>query len=65
MEITLVRAGRAKKINFRGGTIAEVVASNGLNGETFVTKLNGEVAHPRERLREGDILEFVDVIYGG
>ncbi len=65
MRIKLVRKGRWQEIEFDGGTIAEVIQNQGLNEETFVIVLNDRIAHPSQRLREGDVLELVEVIYGG
>ena len=66
MELTLVQRGKPKKLRLQGKkSIADVIRSSGLNGETFVIKLNDRLAHPDERLKEGDVLEFVEIIYGG
>ncbi|NYZ74732.1 MoaD/ThiS family protein [Candidatus Micrarchaeota archaeon] len=48
-----------------GATVADAASEAGLNSETFISMLNGEVAHPKERLRNGDELELVRIIYGG
>lgn len=66
MEIVLVQDGRRKKLHYaKTATIAQVARELGLNDETFIIKLNGRVAHPKTRLKQGDRLEFVHVIYGG
>ncbi len=36
-----------------------------LNGQTFVSRINGKIAHPETILNEGDKVEFIGVIYGG
>ena len=46
-------------------TIGQVIGKLKLNGQTFIIKLNGKVAHGRTVLKSGDKLEFVGVIYGG
>jgi len=48
-----------------GCTVQEVMALKGLTGQTVITVLNGAVIHPETRLKEGDELELVGVIYGG
>ena len=48
-----------------GCTVSQVMALKGLSGQTVITVLNGEVVHPETRLKEGDELELVGVIYGG
>lgn len=37
----------------------------GLSSQLFVVKLNGRIAHPKAKLKQGDSLEFIGVIYGG
>lgn len=37
----------------------------GLNGQTFVCKVNSKIAHPETLLKDGDTVEFIGVIYGG
>ena len=62
MEITLVQKGKAKKTSLpQKRTVRDLIKSSALNEETFVIKLNGRLAHPSERLREGDVLEFVGI----
>ncbi len=48
-----------------GASVETLMKQRGLNGQTVVAVLNGQVAHPSTRLREGDELELVGVIYGG
>ncbi|HII39170.1 TPA: MoaD/ThiS family protein [Candidatus Micrarchaeota archaeon] len=49
----------------KGATVGSVAAETGLNRETFIALLNGGVVHSRERLKSGDELELVRIIYGG
>lgn len=63
---TLVLHKKKKKIPLVGlPSIKSVIDEKKLNEETFVIKLNGRIAHPFEKLKGGDVLEFVDIIYGG
>lgn len=48
-----------------GSTVADVIAKEQANAETFLINLNGKLAHPATTLSDGDALEFVHVIYGG
>jgi thiamine biosynthesis protein ThiS len=48
-----------------GATVADVIATEKANPETFIINLNGKIAHPATALADGDALEFVHVIYGG
>jgi len=66
VKIKIIREWRGREIEVgEKKTVMEVIAGQGLNDETFVTVLNDRIAHPSERLRDGDVLEFVEVIYGG
>ena len=66
MEVTLVQREESKKLQLPAKRrITDIIGAQGLNGETFVIKLNDRLAHPDERLKEGDVLEFVEIIYGG
>ncbi len=67
MEVTVSHRGR-KPSSMKLGkatTIGQVIGRLKLNGQTFIIKLNGKVAHERTALKSGDRLEFVGVIYGG
>ncbi len=48
-----------------GLKINTIISNHKLNDETFLIKLNGKIAHEEEKLKEGDELELMDVIYGG
>ncbi|MEW5955031.1 MAG: MoaD/ThiS family protein [Candidatus Micrarchaeota archaeon] len=66
VSVTLVVGKKAVCRRFsQGATVAEAALEQGLNSEAFIPLLNGEVAHPKERLKNGDELELVRIIYGG
>ena len=49
-----------------GGTaISKILSELKVNDETVVIKLNDKFAHPSKKLKEGDQLEIIDIIYGG
>ena len=62
--ITLTVNGKARKTK-TAGTIADVVKKEKLNDETLVILLNGKLAHETTKLKDGDKLELVGIIYGG
>lgn len=66
MKITLITNGKRKeKTLTQDKRIAALIKRMNFNGETFLIKLNGKMAHEETTLKEGDELEFVNVIYGG
>ena len=48
-----------------GQPIRDVAKQLSLNKQAVIVKLNNKIAHPSKELKEGDVLEFVNVIYGG
>ncbi|HLC48099.1 MAG TPA: MoaD/ThiS family protein [Candidatus Norongarragalinales archaeon] len=66
MKIKFLENGHAKEISLKEPTPIRTLINNfHLNDETFLIKLNGKIAHEETELKEGDELEFLDVIYGG
>ena len=67
MQITLSIDGKKRGINVEKDTttLRDVLKQSGLNEETGLTKLNGELNHPLTQLKDGDVLEFINIIYGG
>ena len=66
MKIKFTDACCSEEMEVTGGrTISEIIHEKKLNQETFIIKLNGKIAHEEEKLKEGDQLEFVSVIFGG
>ena len=64
--VKITSGKKASKKTFpRNATVADAARLAGLNRETVVPKLNGEVVSLAERLRDGDELELVRIIYGG
>lgn len=48
-----------------GSTISDVLDILGINRETVLVKLNGEVVVEEERLKDGDVVEVIAAISGG
>ncbi len=58
-----VKSGeRRKRVVVKAGALAGSVVKL---SEVGVLKVNGKVAHPKKVLKEGDVVEFVRVVYGG
>lgn len=66
MKIKFSINGNEKQVNVEKGTLLqELLKSQSINEETGLVKVNGELAHPLTELKEGDKIEFVNIIYGG
>ncbi|MBI5224436.1 MoaD/ThiS family protein [Candidatus Micrarchaeota archaeon] len=66
MKIKLIEKGISKELKLDSKARVDTLISDlKLNDETFLIKLNGKIAHEQTSLKEGDELEFLDVIYGG
>ena len=67
MYVSVSRDGKPlEKMNLaQDVTLAAFVKKMGLNDQTFFSKVNGKLVHPATRLKEGDTVEFVGIIYGG
>ncbi len=66
LRVTFSIEGRRKEVAVeKGDTLADVLDREKVNRETGLLKLNGALAHPAKELSDGDVLEFVNIIYGG
>ncbi len=66
LEISFAIDGKEKQVNVKtGATLREVLKQEKVNEETGLVKLNGNLCHPLQTLKDGDVLEFVNIIYGG
>ncbi|MEK6843210.1 MAG: MoaD/ThiS family protein [Candidatus Micrarchaeota archaeon] len=66
MKIKLIEKGISKELKIDAKARVDTLISDlKLNDETFLIKLNGKIAHEQTALKDGDELEFLDVIYGG
>ncbi|NYZ78325.1 MoaD/ThiS family protein [Candidatus Micrarchaeota archaeon] len=64
--ISLTTNGKRKKISAKqGASVRDVMREEGVNSELVMIKLNDEIAHPSTELREGDSLEFIQIIHSG
>lgn len=62
MKISIKSKNKLKQIEIKKGS---VVQDSVKGDETGVFKVNGKIAHPKKTLKEGDVVEFVRVVYGG
>ncbi len=66
MKVTLSIDGKEKQVSVTGKkTLRHLLEKEGVNEETGLIKLNGKLCHPLQELKNGDKLEFVNIIYGG
>ncbi|MFH0714002.1 MAG: MoaD/ThiS family protein [Candidatus Micrarchaeota archaeon] len=66
MQITLSINGKTKKtIAKEGETVRDVLQRFKVNEETGLLKLNSQLVHPKTKIKKGDELTFVNIIYGG
>ncbi len=66
MHVTLKTEEKEKRVKTAAAaTIADVLEAEKLNQETFLIKLNGKLAHEETPLKEGDVIECWNVVYGG
>ncbi|MBI2445028.1 sulfur carrier protein ThiS [Candidatus Micrarchaeota archaeon] len=66
MQIHFINDGKPEKLTVPAGfTLAALVKQMGLNEQTFFSKVNGKLVHPKTELKDGDRVEFVGIIYGG
>ena len=56
-------------LEFRGATVAELVAQLGIEGQRLAVEVNEEIIprgeHDHYRLREGDVVEIIHAVGGG
>ncbi|MCL5011784.1 MAG: MoaD/ThiS family protein [Candidatus Marsarchaeota archaeon] len=62
MNVSIKSRNKLKKVELKKGSAVQDAVKG---GETGVFKVNGKIAHPRKTLKEGDVVEFVRVVYGG
>ncbi|MDP3742220.1 MAG: MoaD/ThiS family protein [Candidatus Micrarchaeota archaeon] len=66
MNITFYLDGKKKQVETKTDTtLRDVLKQEKINEETGLIKLNGTLCHPLQTLKDGDTLEFVNIIYGG
>ncbi len=66
MNITFSVDGQKKQMEVKNtSTLRDVLKQEKLNEETGLLKLNGNLCHPLQTLKDGDTLEFINIIYGG
>jgi sulfur carrier protein ThiS len=64
--VKIIKNGsQEERVLRRARTVAQAIALLGLNKETLVPKLNGEVCSLSEELGDEDEIELIHIIYGG
>ncbi len=66
MKVIFSLDGKTKEVQTKtGATLADILKAEKINLQTGLIKLNGKLTHPTTELKDGDTLEFVNIIYGG
>jgi sulfur carrier protein ThiS len=66
MEVVVVRgAKRSVEEVGDGATVADVMREKRANPQVYAPLLNGRPCHEQRKLKEGDELAILRVIYGG
>ncbi|MFA5246511.1 MAG: MoaD/ThiS family protein [Candidatus Micrarchaeia archaeon] len=66
MQVTVIYECKKTKVKLKGGsTISKAIAALDANSQTVIIKLNGKIAHEKSKLKEGDKVELIGIIYGG
>ncbi len=66
VKVVLIPENSEKELEIpEGSKVLDVLKKLGLNRETHVVKLNGEIVVEEESVREGDVLEIIRVVSGG
>ena len=54
-----------KEVEMHGTKVEDMFEELNLNSEIFLVKINNEIVHEYESLKEGDRIELIKVISGG
>jgi sulfur carrier protein ThiS len=66
MDAVLIAKGRKSKVAISGSTtIADLMGSARISPQVAIAKKNGRIAPESERVAAGDVVEIVQVVYGG
>ena len=66
MKVMLSIDGKKSEVEVgEKATLRDVLKSKNINEETGLIKLNGKLCHPLNELKQGDEVQFVNIIYGG
>ncbi len=66
MELIFIRNKEPKQIEVEeNSTIQTLIDKMQINEETIIVKLNDKFVHTSKKLKKGDQLEIIDIIYGG
>jgi sulfur carrier protein ThiS len=66
MQVVVLYECKKKKVKLKqGSSICDAIAALDANPQTLIVKLNGKIAHEKSKLRDGDKIELIGIIYGG
>lgn len=66
MDAVLIVNGRKRKVAISGNaTIADLMSAARISPQVAVAKRNGRIAPEDERVAAGDVIEIMQVVYGG
>lgn len=62
MKVFVKKHGKLKSVEVKKGSVVEDVVKD---DDVGVLKVNDKISHPKKLLKQGDVIEFVKVVYGG
>ncbi len=65
MKIKIELAGKAKTTETTSKTVDALLKELGINSETVIVSVNGEIVPETGRLKENDSVEILKVVSGG
>lgn len=65
MKIEVAWLGTAKKVETKSRTIESLLEELGINSETVIVSVNGEIVPESRKLKGKDKLEILKVVSGG
>ncbi len=66
MDVLVLLEGKKRKVKLKAGaTIKTAIDAVDANEQTIIVKLNGKICHSRTKLKQGDKVELIGIIYGG
>ncbi|MFH0889623.1 MAG: sulfur carrier protein ThiS [Candidatus Aenigmatarchaeota archaeon] len=65
MKIEVVWSGTTKKVETKSRTIESLLKELGINSETVIVSVNGEIVPESQKIRKNDRIEILKVVSGG
>ncbi|MFH0890276.1 MAG: sulfur carrier protein ThiS [Candidatus Aenigmatarchaeota archaeon] len=65
MKIEVAWLGKAKKTETKSRTIENLLKELGINSETVIVSVNGEIVPESQKIRKNDRIEILKVVSGG